>query len=621
MVFFTKLTALGLVKNAAADAGGTNVLLTHMAIGDGDGAPVAVPTGTETELVNERARMSIVSLTIDPEDPTVIVIDGIFPSNIGGWYVHEVGIYDADGDLYAYGNFPATYKPVVAEGSAREMTVRASVRVANAEVVEIVINPSLVYATQAWVLSVLPEDGVLLGNTAGAALAAAGAAGVADTAARSDHVHPRPTPAQIGAEPSFGGGTNSQYLRGDKSWVDFATAVRAATLTGFSTVTNAAVVAADTVLAAFGKVQAQINAHFGQGGATHPAATTAVNGFMSAADKTKLNGIATGAAAVGNTAATALAAAASAGASASASREDHVHPRPTPAEIGAEPAIAAGTTAQYRRGDKAWRDFATDVRDSVLTGLSMATNAAITAADTVMTALGKVQAQISAHVGSGGATHAAATTATNGFMAAADKAKLDAMFGAGTIEVKTSSGTFAVPAGVTRLKLTLIGGGGSGARWPSSFGANGGGSSGGGGGTVIGTVNVVPGANIAYTVGAGGAQQNTQGAGGFDGGDTTMSGMTAGGGKGGLADTLGFYALGGAATGGAINVPGGAGHSYSGTSASQKDSRGGLSMFGAPGMQAPLPAQVTAGVGYGCGGYAGSSKGEAGLPGLIIIEY
>ena len=63
---------------------------------------------------------------------------------------------------------------------------------------------------------------------------------------------------------------------------------------------------------------------------------------------------------------------------------------------GKEPAITAGTTAQYWRGDKSWRDFFTDVRAATLTGLSTATNAAIAAADTVLVALGKLQAQISA---------------------------------------------------------------------------------------------------------------------------------------------------------------------------------------------------------------------------------
>ena len=70
----------------------------------------------------------------------------------------------------------------------------------------------------------------------------------------------------------------------------------------------------------------------------------------------------------------------------------------TPAQVGAEPSITAGTTAQYWRGDKTWRDFATDVRAAVLTGLSTATNAAIAATDTVLQALGKLQAQVSARV-------------------------------------------------------------------------------------------------------------------------------------------------------------------------------------------------------------------------------
>ena len=56
--------------------------------------------------------------------------------------------------------------------------------------------------------------------------------------------------------------------------------------------------------------------------------------------------------------------------------------------------IAAGSTAQYWRGDKTWRDFATDVRAAVLTGLSTASAAAVAASDSVLSALGKLQAQV-----------------------------------------------------------------------------------------------------------------------------------------------------------------------------------------------------------------------------------
>jgi hypothetical protein len=97
-------------------------------------------------------------------------------------------------------------------------------------------------------------------------------------------------------EPTITAGTTSQFWRGDKSWADFATTVRASVLTGLSTATNAAVAAADSVLAAFGKLQAQINGHFGTGGATHPNAVAGGDaGFMSGADKTKLDGVAAGA--------------------------------------------------------------------------------------------------------------------------------------------------------------------------------------------------------------------------------------------------------------------------------------------------------------------------------------
>ncbi len=79
-----------------------------------------------------------------------------------------------------------------------------------------------------------------------------------------------------------------------------------------------------------------------------------------------------------------------------------------------EPAIAAGTTAQYWRGDKTWQDFATAVRATVLTGLSTATNAIITAADTVLSALGKLQAQITANLSTLTSHTSATGTAVHG---------------------------------------------------------------------------------------------------------------------------------------------------------------------------------------------------------------
>jgi hypothetical protein len=66
----------------------------------------------------------------------------------------------------------------------------------------------------------------------------------------------------------------------------------------------------------------------------------------------------------------------------------------TNTDIGSEPAITARTTAQFWRGDKAWTDFGTFAKDVILTGLSTGTDTAMTATDTILSALGKLQAQL-----------------------------------------------------------------------------------------------------------------------------------------------------------------------------------------------------------------------------------
>lgn len=62
---------------------------------------------------------------------------------------------------------------------------------------------------------------------------------------------------------------------------------------------------------------------------------------------------------------------------------------------GKESSIASGATTQYFRGDKSWRDFATDVRGTILTGLSTTVNAAVLTTDSILTAIGKLQKQVS----------------------------------------------------------------------------------------------------------------------------------------------------------------------------------------------------------------------------------
>jgi hypothetical protein len=70
-------------------------------------------------------------------------------------------------------------------------------------------------------------------------------------------------------------------------------------------------------------------------------------------------------------------------------------------------------------------NLATTVRSVILTGLSVATAAAIDASDTILSAFGKLQATYNGHVAPG-AGHGLADATNPGFMSSADKIKLDA---------------------------------------------------------------------------------------------------------------------------------------------------------------------------------------------------
>lgn len=69
-------------------------------------------------------------------------------------------------------------------------------------------------------------------------------------------------------EPKITAGTSSQMWMGTKKWVSILTTIQSVLLTGLSTATNSAITASDTIIKAFGKLQAQINARLPLKGGT-----------------------------------------------------------------------------------------------------------------------------------------------------------------------------------------------------------------------------------------------------------------------------------------------------------------------------------------------------------------
>jgi hypothetical protein len=119
------------------------------------------------------------------------------------------------------------------------------------------------------------------------------------------------------------------------------------------------------------------------------------------------------------------------------------------------------------------------------------------------------------------------------------------------IAVRTTTGSFTVPAGVTQLYALVAGGGGGGAQGITPDAVNYTGGTGGVGGVALSVLTVTPGSSVSYTIGAGGAGSNS-GA-GSAGGSTTLSTITCTGGSGGssaVGSSNGAAGANGTATGG-----------------------------------------------------------------------
>ena len=145
--YYTVLTKQGAALLANATALGIPLKITQMAVGDGNGN-IPKPNASQTQLVHEVRRAAVNTLFVDQENPNQIIAEQIIPESEGGWFIHEIGLFDEHGNLIAVGNCPSTYKPKLAEGSGRTQIIRMVIIVDNTQSVELKIDPAVVLATR-----------------------------------------------------------------------------------------------------------------------------------------------------------------------------------------------------------------------------------------------------------------------------------------------------------------------------------------------------------------------------------------------------------------------------------------------------------------------------------------
>lgn len=189
MTFLTIHTNHGLQELAKAESTGTQIRLTHMAVGDGNGNAVT-PSPSQTNLVREMFRATINRVYQDESDPLRFTAEMVIPASAGGFTLREVGVFDADGSLFAVGNLPATYKPVDTEGAYSDTVVRLDFMVNNASTITLQVDPNVVVVTQQWISNNVTAATIIPGGTTGQILAK-------ESNADGDYVWKDPTDAIV----------------------------------------------------------------------------------------------------------------------------------------------------------------------------------------------------------------------------------------------------------------------------------------------------------------------------------------------------------------------------------------------------------------------------------------
>ncbi|WP_168232303.1 phage tail protein [Pseudomonas veronii] len=175
--FFAILTSVGEAKQANATALGQPWTFAQMGVGDANGAD-PIPNRTQTRLINEWRRAAVNQVRTDPANPNIIITEQVIPADVGGKWIREIALYDADGDMVAVANCAPSFKPLLVQGTGKTQIIRMNFIVANTASVVLKIDPAIVLATREYVDTQIVEamakmdfkHSVLVATTANIAL-------------------------------------------------------------------------------------------------------------------------------------------------------------------------------------------------------------------------------------------------------------------------------------------------------------------------------------------------------------------------------------------------------------------------------------------------------------------
>ena len=139
--FFTVITDAGREAVARATQAGEKVNITHFAVGDGGGSAVT-PDESQTQLVNECWRGLVATYSQQGDS---LIIDTYIPPDEGNFTIREMGVFTADGVLFAVCNTPEMRKVLPSEGAVGSFVFGMELDITNIDMryIEIQTKPEL----------------------------------------------------------------------------------------------------------------------------------------------------------------------------------------------------------------------------------------------------------------------------------------------------------------------------------------------------------------------------------------------------------------------------------------------------------------------------------------------
>lgn len=145
--YFAILTDYGTRAIAHTLSQGQPLQLTQFAVGDGNGQTVT-PTASATALVHQTHIAPVSAVSLDPRNNKQVIVELTIPENVGGFYIREMGVFDAQNKLIAYANCPESFKPTESSGSGKVQVLRMILKVESSSAVTLSIDHSVIFITR-----------------------------------------------------------------------------------------------------------------------------------------------------------------------------------------------------------------------------------------------------------------------------------------------------------------------------------------------------------------------------------------------------------------------------------------------------------------------------------------